>query len=270
MKSRMARYNVSETSLSRSVKNEKLYNQAVDIGVDYIDLSMSKEVDLSYEGNSRSREEYQKYKDLRKERSRERRSYEEESVNERSYDINDILNKAREERLFTDSDNKKRFINTEYNILTKLDLERIEEEKESYKKEKLKNLIDTIYSNDLSNMVNAKKNDDKPLMDDLMPSIEIDEAISKKILDADNKRDLPESKSLDDKKELTALINKTFAQTSDVKSDHEETKEHHLEDTSLLDVEESNKGLIITIVIVTIIVLLVVVGLIVAKSKGAF
>lgn len=47
-----------------------------------------------------------------------------ENKQERVYDINEILRQAKENKLFQEDD-RKRLINTEYNILTKLDIEKI-------------------------------------------------------------------------------------------------------------------------------------------------
>lgn len=294
MSTRMDRYNLSTKMVSRTEKNQHLYNSIDDINVDHIDIDDNKEFNLSDMSNSvNSREEYRKVKEIRssvgvKEDEIQENKIEEEKE-EKIYDINEILNRAKENRLFEEEKDKKRNINTEYNILTKLDLEHIEEEKEEMKKENLRHLIDTIYSNTLP--VDLKKaandtDDDKPLLSDLMKTdVTLDVDISKQILDDTIDDEKENTREKIDRQELTDLINKTFIGTDELEKkkileekeklekayeeEKEETKEENIVEEENI-IESSDKKFIITIIIISGLIVLSIVGIIVLKKLGVF
>ncbi len=282
MNTRMDRYSLSTKTASRTVKNEHLYNTIDDINVDYIDIDDAKEIELNaINDNITSREDYRRRKGfdslLKEEKplSITEEVIEPETTN-KVYDINDLLKKAKENKLF-EEDNKKRYINTEYNILTKLDLEHIEEEKEEMKKENLKNLIDTIYSNTLA--TDLKKGvTDKPLLDDLMKTkVELEPEISKEILDPDATTKVVASKEdkQEENEQLVDLINKTFIGTNELIKRENKSKE---EDTNLTmtktedftDIDSKDSKLTVIIVVVAVLAVLAVVGVVLAKKLGAF
>lgn len=312
MGTRMDRYNLSAKTASRTEKNQHLYNSIDDINVDHIDINDAKEINLSDMSSSvNSREEYRKVRDIRSVvGEEEERKHEEvlEEPEEKIYDINEILNRAKENRVIEEEKEKKRCLDTEYNILTKLDLEHIEEEKEEMKKENLHRLIDTIYSNtlpvDVKKAANAEEEDDgKPMFSDLMKTeVELDVDISKEILDQDEDDDLKENtREKIDRQELTDLINKTFIGTGelekrkleemqakleesyeeddDKEKDDEDTKEEKVEDkTEDLEktqedvdiIEESDKKFVIVIIIISVLIVLSIIGIIVLKKMGVF
>lgn len=292
MNSRMEKYNFSTTTASRSDRNQKLYNQIDDIDVDYIDLNDETEIDLF--GGSRSkvgtRSDYHKRRELESIIGKEDTIspvLEEEKEEIKSYDIHELLQKARSESNPQD-DNKKRFINTEYNILTKLDLDHLEEEKEEMKKENLRGLIDTIYSNTLP--VDLKKEINKPIMADMMATVEINEEISKKILNDDSttkviekKRIIEEEKTSESEKndQLRDLINQTLIgsvsqQEEQKKTDKQEEKEEKTVavETTMTDsfglIDKKEKKFTILIVILSVLAVLAVGGVILAKYLGVF
>ena len=149
MYSRMEKYDVDSTEKKRTTRNEKLYSEVQNMNIDYVDINVDNAVELSANNNGKSsREDFQKQRELdkilpRHEKSSKIVSTEVEPKEDRVYDIDEILKMARENKLFEDAD-KKRLINTEYNILTKLDVQSLKTEE--MKKEDLRNLIDDIYS----------------------------------------------------------------------------------------------------------------------------
>ena len=301
MGTRMDRYSISTKTASRTEKNQHLYNSIDDINVDHIDINDDKEINLSDMSNDvNSREEYRKVKEIRsfvgQDEERRNTIREEEKEEEKIYDINEILNKAKENRLFEEEKEKKRFINTEYNILTKLDLEHIEEEKEEMKKENLRHLIDTIYSNTLPIDLKkaANEDDDKPLLSDLMQTnVDLDVDISKEILDKTVEEEKENTREKIDRQELTDLINKTFIGTAELekrkleeklegsyeqddeddKKDKEETSENTdiKEITDEVDIiEASDKKFIAVIIIISTLIVLSIIAIIVLKKLSVF
>ena len=148
MKARMEKYTVDPTVKSRTSKNESLYSEVGNMNIDYVDIDVDNAVELNPTPSGRSsREDYQKQRELNKilpnakEHNYDDNSYV-EPKEDRVYDINEILSMARKNKLFEDEE-KKRLINTEYNILTKLDVAKLDNE--DMKKEDLKTLINDIY-----------------------------------------------------------------------------------------------------------------------------
>ena len=144
-----------------------------------------------------------------------------ENKEDRVYDINEILKLAKENKLFDSDSSKKRMINTEYNILTKLDLDEVTNKE--YSKENLHELIDTIYEKEKT--TKKKENilyekEDLSSSDDLLnlkeDTVNLNEDISKDILDKTVTEVVPkvekdeESEELEeqeDKKEETDTVN---------------------------------------------------------------
>ena len=131
MKARMEKYDVDTSVKKRTTKNENLYSQISDMNIDYVDIDIDNAVELDPSKSGRtSREDFQKQRELNKilPRNSEKEEYMQEHIEpkeDRVYDINEILSMARKNQLFEDSE-KKRLINTEYNILTKLDVGQLE------------------------------------------------------------------------------------------------------------------------------------------------
>ena len=150
MKARMEKYDIGDTGeiKQRTRKNENLYSEVQNMNIDYVDIDVDNAVELSPSSSlKKSREDYQKQRELNKILPSNRaKEYEPNDIVEpkedRVYDINEILKMARENKLFDEPD-KKRLINTEYNILTKLDVNELDSEE--IKKEDLRTLIDDIY-----------------------------------------------------------------------------------------------------------------------------
>ena len=165
----MERYYQSESGKKRTSRNEELYKSIYD-DTDYSNieavtsLGEANEINLAkLKEMLKSREEYQKEKDLRNIVKKERKveiPVVEEDTN-RTYDIRDILVKAKEERT---EDHKSRSLkNTQYDILKNIHLDSNLEELEKENQE-LKELIHTITS---TSMVKKIKEEDLDLFDDL-------------------------------------------------------------------------------------------------------
>lgn len=231
MNSRMSKYEVKDkTPLKRASKNEKLYDEVDSQKIEYIDISNS--VDLSaLKDKPLKREDYQSIKDydiISKDIKEETKVVEEKQ--EKIYDINEILRRARENE--AKDDDKKRMLNTEYNILTKLDMEKIDSSKE-LSKENLRKLIDKIYEKEDSERAKKHPKKEKDLLSDLMDnSVEISEDLSKTILEEETKEvkeEVPEeTKEVEEKQEeISDTDIKEFIKedTTDTTSEFKELEE---------------------------------------------
>lgn len=265
MKARMEKYETASVS-SRTEKNERLYNEVQNMNIDYVNINVDNAVDLSSaSGNNYSRENYQKQRELNKILPRESKSVDLNASptvpkEDRIYDIDEILKMARDNQLFEDSE-KKRLINTEYNILTKLDVGSLQNDE--MKKEDIRSLIDSIYENEKPKKPKkySRKEEDRLLSDlfedneddknDLEEEIKLKEELSKNILakekdesfDSDNSDELD---STDDVRDTLPKINK----------EEKEDKKQEVVEVSddFIEVKEG-KGLIIAIVIVIVLIL---------------
>lgn len=190
MNSRMEKYQSNVSVKERTVKNKKLYDEVLDLDVEYIDVSSSNKIEIDMnELSEKTRKNYKKMKEMAALLPTDVK--EDTTIDdvvpkeERIYDINEILKQAKENRIF-EEETKKRLINTEYNILTKLDINMINQ-KEDFSKENLRNLIDAIYQNEDEKKPKRKKREmeDDDLFADLKDTDEfvIDEELSKIILD---------------------------------------------------------------------------------------
>ena len=256
MKARMEKY-VTTSEKSRTSKNEKLYDEVQDMNIDYINIDVNNALELNPSKNHRSsREDFQKQRELNKilPRNEEKQRIIDEEVEpkeNRIYDINEILKLARENKLFEDKD-KKRLINTEYNILTKLDIENLESEE--MKKEDLKSLINDIYQKEEPvKRKSYSRKEEEALLNDLFEDcneekevkeeLELKEELSKQILDKHEETD--EEITIDDNEET--VIEENIKEIENV--EQMEMSEDYIE-------IKEGKGLMIAIIVVTILILL--------------
>lgn len=222
MKTRMDKYD-ENTSILRSEKNKRLYDEVSDMNIDYVDIDVNNVIDLSSNKKTGAREEYKKQRELNYFMPNEKKSREYidntlDNKEDRVYDINEILKLAKENKLFDSDSSKKRMINTEYNILTKLDLDEVTNKE--YSKENLHELIDTIYEKEKT--TKKKENilyekEDLSSSDDLLnlkeDTVNLNEDISKDILDKTVTEVVPkveideENEEIEDKKEDTNTVN---------------------------------------------------------------
>ena len=257
MKARMEKYDTSTKEVKkRTSRNERLYNEVQNMTFDYVYINVNNAIDLSVSSNDSSREGYQKRRELDNlmPSSRERAVYQESTVSpseNRVYDIDEILKRARDESDSLDND-RKRLINTEYNILTKLDVGSLENE--DYKKEDLRSLIDNIYEREkpAKPKTYSRKEEDRLLSDlfDDNPTSDdssfLKEEISKQILDKEDSSVIEESKPVE-KEDITII------------EDNNDKKEESVHDDEVMEdfiEEKEGKGLLIAIIVVIILILL--------------
>lgn len=246
MNSRMEKYENNENQVtSRTEKNKKLYDDTnidrIDVGYIDIDKSNVFEIPLAKEKDIKTREDYKKMKELsyiiggEKETDDVQETLPKEE--KRIYDINEILKKAKEE--LKEDEEKTRLLNTEYNILTKLDLANIEKISSSdIKEEDYKKIINEIYPK----MTKEKETDDKEdLFKDLEESKIYDKAPlgeeqeESKYIKTIYKRLNLQNETKDDKN------NKEEKENIDLKKDEEKTKEYVKEEVITEEADEKEK-----------------------------
>lgn len=257
MESRMEKYQTTKPIKARSERNKKLYEEISNIDLEYQNIDINNAIELSEKKEIRTRSEYQRRKEYetfisnKKEEPKEIEKIEQET---KVHDINEILKLARENKLFDNGDDKKRLINTEYNILTKLDIEKINS-KEEYSKDALKDLINSIYSTEEKN--NEKKEVEKDLFDDLKEKdLEISEDLSLKVLDK-----VPREKT-----ELIEIIDDEEEEIEESKEDEEDVIETIKEEKQIqqeeneveeidFEIEKRSVGTILAIIFVIVLLL---------------
>ena len=250
---RMERYDNSNRSTvrSRTEKNQDLYN---DLGrlekyTTLTDVSKIEAVELNAaKKNYRTREGYHQIKDydIDIEKPKERKELDEFNFlyndEHKTYDINKVLEEAKELRERDSLEKKRKLHNEKYNILesSEEDLEKFKEEtklrhKPIENEEELEELIHTITSKELREEIDKKEvesNDNNSLLSDLMATNvneEVLKPIATKIEDSKVEED---TKKLDKVKEKTMSlkdeIDKSFYTKSldlseeDFESDDEE------------------------------------------------
>lgn len=239
MNSRMEKYiDKNDSSGSRIEKNKKLYEEVSTINVDYIDINSVNssnvlEIPLTKSATTvKTRENYQRLKELGDIISLDnemQEANEEEIKDNRIYDINEILKKAKAE--LKEDESKKRLINTEYNILTKLDIEKITDEQD-LKEEEIKEIVQKVYPKV------EKADDNKDLFEDLKESDLKKEILEKPTEDIT----LSKENELDKEKELEKEIEKQV--------DSEKTVNTEI-------IEINKKSRLILAFIITIVILLI-------------
>lgn len=240
---------------NRTNKNRHLYEEIQNMNIDYINIDVNDAKIITSDSlNKRTRADYQKVKHLEAilpQEKKEIQKVERLKKEDRVYDINEILRLAKNNKLFED-DNKKRLINTEYNILTKLDIEKINEH-EDMSKEGLKRLINQIYENEEKEIDKPyTKYEEKELLselmmgDDSLEEVVIDEEISKNILDKDvEEEDREEEIQDEDQGEKESVI--------DGEADLTET----ISDEELIIEEAKSKKMLVAVIIIVVLLLLV-------------
>lgn len=229
MGSRMEKYDIQNASTSRLNKNKNLYEEIDRIDVGYIDLNEPNVLEIPSNGRAiKTREDYKKYHDLSgilNIKEEEHTKVMTKEKEKRIYDIDEILKKAKEE--LHEEENKKRLLNTEYNILTKLDLSNIEKlEENELKEDELKKIVEEAYPK------RKRKEDFKDLFDDLKEETIKEEIFEKATSDV---------KIVDSSlKEEEEKLQKTIIDTG--------------YDTELIDVEKTSKLKVFIIIFVILLI----------------
>ena len=250
---RMERYDNSNRSTvrSRTEKNQDLYN---DLGrlekyTTLTDVSKIEAVELNAaKKNYRTREGYHSLKDydIDIEKPKERKELDEFNFlyndEHKTYDINKVLEEAKELRERDSLEKKRKLHNEKYNILesSEEDLEKFKEEtklrhKPIENEEELEELIHTITSKELREEIDKKEaesNDNNSLLSDLMATNVNEEVLKPIATKIEDKKIEEDTKKLDKVKEKTMSlkdeIDKSFYTKSldlseeDFESDDEE------------------------------------------------
>ncbi len=178
MKSRMEKYyNQNDEFVGRAAKNENLYRKT-DYSVyssNETVIDTNNEIDITkLKSIIQSREDYQRTKSYRNMLNDKKFDYddievEEESYEEKNYDINALLQKVKDEKDTLDEKDKMRKLrNTQYDILSNLDIKSKKEKATDdleQQKEDLKDLINSITNknNKVSNKIVNEEEDNDPL-----------------------------------------------------------------------------------------------------------
>ena len=275
MVTRMERYNNSLENVKitkRSDKNKDLYEKVkvTEMNPEYIDINTTNVYEIgSINDVTKRRSSYQKLRSLDDVLEKERTitPLEEKPLpkEERLYNIDDILKKAKE--TYKDEE-KKRLLNTEYNILTKLDLDKVTSN-DGFNKDHYKKMVDDLYSEK-----EIKQDDGKELFADLMEDENKEikkeeikpEVIKEKIKEPYKElvKENIESEKEEDKEEVKET-------TGDFVTKIEVTKEMKAnEDEDEEDEEEfiEKRSPLLTIIIILVVLLLLAAGYLLLKHFG--
>ena len=256
MKARMEKYDTAPEVKQRTKRNERLYSEVQSMNIDYVNIDVNNAVDLSISNGSKSsREDFQKQRELdkilpRKQEISKQTKQEVIPKEERIYDIDEILKLARENKLFEETE-KKRLINTEYNILTKLDVQSLQNDEMN--KEELRSLIDNIYEKEKP--IKAKKYPRK--VEERLLSDLFDEPIEeKKELEEELRLKEELSQKILDKQEETNANEVSVSKNEEKEDDSKFEEKEKSEDLEDFIEEKEGKGLLIAIIVVTALIIL--------------
>ncbi len=278
MKSRSERHSTTEekevVTRSRADKNKYLYDDINNkIGFeDIIEFDDNNKIDLSSinatpekRNDYRQDEEYQTM-----ERNTKEESEEENKTSEKIYDINAVLENAKQNRSeeVTELESRRKLQNEEYNVLANLNKKYIDKKEklnEELEKEGIEELINTITSNSLAQDIKDKLKDDedteedKDLMSDLMATnadlnVKIEEGMMKDIIEQEEKEDSNTFVDEDGK-----IVNSFYTRSMDLSEQDFEIKD---------EIEEENRARrkILILVVSIILIILVIAGLFIVKK----
>ena len=156
MPSRMEKYyHIDEGLQRRSNKNKSLYDSIYE-DVEYSNVEGISIIEKDEQVDIDKIRELLGYDKPKKEEKKEVKvSTPKTYIEEKNYDINAVLNKAKNER-----PEEEKLANTQYNILKNLNLEQEFKEKRKIDDDELKNMIETI-------TINSKNGQTADLLDDL-------------------------------------------------------------------------------------------------------
>ena len=262
----MERYYKKETQgNSRTKRNTRLYNSIYSYGkysnIEGIaSIDNTNQIDITkVKKMLETREKYQaerKYRRLTNEENviqelpKVRSRYKEE---DRTYDIMDVLNKAREKK---EPDDKERVLSkTSYDVLKNLDLKRKNSVKDYDNEDDLKDMIQTI-----SNTSMLNKLDDADLAADMFSDLKGHNEDTQ-VGNLNNIKELIEENKNNEKKKEQTMDNSFF--TSNLKLKKKDFVEYG---------EEEKKGSVFKTIFVTILILgiIAVVGILVVQKLGLF
>ncbi len=262
MATRMQKYYEKSQNLhSRTERNQELYKEISNSEIDKFELSSNATV-LSDAKNNIDIEKIKKILDTKYNEVPKRRSIrlekEEESkpVNfedTKEYDINAILEKAKEEKETSyEKERLKKLRDTQYDILNHLDLDKSESKEEPPSQDDLMELINTITAKELENKA---KEDLDPLdiltdlkgVGEVTSPIEKDEALEREVVN-----DTMTKEETDLLLKTAADVDKSFFTTTS------SFTESDFDDFNDLKAEVNSHKTIITIVVVILMIIIVV------------
>lgn len=276
MVTRMERYNNSLEDVKiakRSDKNKDLYEKlkVADMNPEYIDINTTNVYEInSLNDVTKKRSSYQKLRSLDDVLEKERTitPLEEKPLpkEERLYNIDEILKRAKE--TYKDED-KKRLLNTEYNILTKLDLDKVTSN-QGFNKDHYKKMVDDLYSEK-----EIKQDDGKELFADLMEDenkeikkeeIKPEEIKEEKIKEPDKEvvKENIESEKEEKKQEKVKETTGDFVTKIEVTKEMKVNNEEDDEDEEFIE----KRSPLLTIIIILVVLLLLAAGYLVVKHFG--
>ena len=258
MKSRMDRYRNSDSTnkeeYSRSSRNQELYKN---IGsnqkyTNFTDVSKIDAYSLNdAKKNYRTREGYKTIKEYttvdkrpKAQKDLDEFNYLYQDHENRVYDINSVLEQAKENRKNRDElEEKRKLKNTNYNILASLN----KEELEKYRKDKvernkpdeddLRNLIDTITSKTLAGEISKETGVD--LLSDLMATNIMDKVDPKDYESDDNEKEDISKEISEEKEDKIELSREILDKESMKKLEEEKNKLSDPTDDLMKDLDKS-------------------------------
>ena len=223
--SRMDRYKSETSSLSRTSKNQELYQNVSNntIYANITDVTNANAFEINNNNNNKTsrttRESYQQMKKYQNVEPIPRTRKELDDFNylypkkeNKVYDINSVLEAARKNRVEKDNKEEKRKLkNNAYNILSGVNKEALEKYREEKKKrmltpeeEEIRELVDTIASKTLAGEIDKATSVD--LLSDLMATNMLDK------VSASSELDKEETKTEETKEEKSVMLSKTQLQ----------------------------------------------------------
>jgi len=274
MKSRMEKYyNQNEEFVGRRAKNEKLYREK-DYSVyssNETVIDTNNEIDITKLKNIiQSREDYQRAKSYRNMLNDKKFDYddievEEDSYEEKNYDINALLQKVKDEKDTLDEKDKMRKLrNTQYDILSNLDIKSKKTKPANdleQQKEDLKDLINSITNKNSSvngNISDAEEDND-PL--GLLADLHATSALPIDVI-SNNPDIVPPQKDVKDEIKVETKNQDNDDETS-FYSDSFTFSKKDFEGLSDLNENVKSNNILITILIVVLIIIILVIGVLV-------
>lgn len=268
MKSRMEKYyNQNEEFVGRTSKNENLYREK-DYSVyssNETIIDTNNEIDITKLKNIiQSREDYQRAKSYRNMLNDKKFDYddieiEEDKYEEKNYDINALLQKVKEEKdSINEEDKMRKLRNTQYDILSNLDIKSKKTKKDDIEqqKEDLKDLINSITKKGNNNVLNEEiENDPLGLLADLHATNTILTDVISNDLDV-----VPPQKEIEENIEVKKTNEDD--ETSFYSDSFTFSKKDFEELSDLSDNVKSN-NVLITILIIVLVLIILVIGVLV-------
>lgn len=270
MKTRMEKYyNQNEEFVGRSAKNESLYRNK-DYSVyssNETVIDTNNEIDITKLKNIiQSREDYQRSKSYRNMLNDKQFDYddieiEEDKYEEKNYDINALLQKVKEEKdIIDEKDNMRKLRNTQYDILSNLDIKSKKTtsvDSLEQQKEELKDLINSITSKTANNNTPVDEEEDNDPLG-LLSDLHATSALP--IEDISNNSDIvPPQKDVNENNIVNIEKDKDENESS-FYSDSFTFSRRDFEELSDLNDNVKSNNVLITILIIVLVIILLAIG----------